>query len=239
MSSLYEKQMAWKKSNVSRTQAGSVKFEDGLTFRPTIYTSKATSNSYKVDARATELTREFGSKHIQRYEKARQIKVDGEKKLYNTGARPSSGSRSKGRMSAEEQAQTKAQHESQSGYSASSNIVPLKQRDGYSTLLPPSPGIKERSQSVEIAQATVMAGQQAGLIPSPAHVAQAGVETMVDTDTDDNNSHVSRSRLESSEFYRRASLDGTDVGDSRISPPVDRMESPRPMQSPYVGTFSS
>jgi hypothetical protein len=85
MSSPYTKQMSWKASTAANTANAAVK-DDDLTYQPKIYTqSDFSKNKYKVAPRTKELTINAGSLHVERYERARQAKAEGERKLYGMG----------------------------------------------------------------------------------------------------------------------------------------------------------
>ena len=85
MTSPYTKQMRWKANTAANTANATVKDKD-LTYKPKIYTeSDFSKNKYKVAPRTKELTINSGNLHVERYEKARQAKVEGERKLYGIG----------------------------------------------------------------------------------------------------------------------------------------------------------
>ena len=78
--SLYDRQMKWKKSRMQQTTKEVTQVE-GHTFQPHIHTSKDTNNKYKVNERARELTVASGSRHIERQQHAREVKEENEKKI--------------------------------------------------------------------------------------------------------------------------------------------------------------
>ncbi len=84
MASPYSKQMTWK-NQIKTSEMGAVKDKE-YSYQPVIFTqSDFSKNKYKVAPRTKELTITAGSMHVERYERARQAKAEGERKLYGMG----------------------------------------------------------------------------------------------------------------------------------------------------------
>ncbi len=84
MTSPYSKQMSWK-NQIKTSEMGAIKDEEH-SYQPVMFTqSDFSKNKYKVAPRTKELTITAGSMHVERYERARQAKAEGERKLYGMG----------------------------------------------------------------------------------------------------------------------------------------------------------
>ena len=82
MSSLYDKQLEWKKSSSSRSKAAHMSSHStDIPFAPTFFTSKDTVRKFPVSERVGALTAQAGDTHVERFAKARLMREEAERKV--------------------------------------------------------------------------------------------------------------------------------------------------------------